>query len=216
MKKLFLFVTYCMLPVCLMAGNDELSQCDNFISIASADVKAGSKAELSVILKTNIEAVGFQFDLYLPEGITYVYEETQHYRGLELGKLATSRKHMLSGQLQKDGALRVVCFSPSNSTFYSDEGEVAVISVNVDKNIAPGIYPAILKAVEITKHDGLGSPTVQYVATTFTVSNGTNSISSTHQNEIVNNAMFNIMGQRIPSLRPGQICIVDNKKVFVK
>lgn len=115
---------------------------------------------------------GFQFDLYLPDGITIAKDAY----GDEMISLATDRttltRHSVSCNTQDDGAMRVACTSLKNNVFTGTDGVVLNITVNVDGDIEDGDYPLIMQKIELT------TPTlVQYkterVKSTLTVSSYT-------------------------------------------
>ena len=52
--------------------------------------------------------------------------------------------------MQQDGALRVLCGSSKGYAFSGTDGEVALITVNIGKDMASGDYPLVLKTVKLS------------------------------------------------------------------
>ncbi len=78
MKKLL----FSVLALCLsfVVGNvhaqdTDISSLENIIYIEPVTVYAGSTYTLSVKMKNSVETEGFQFDLFLPEGMEFCKDE---------------------------------------------------------------------------------------------------------------------------------------------
>ena len=65
-----------------------------------------------------VEAVGYQCDIYLPDGISFVKDEDDDYL-VELSTERTTYKNTdyFNYALQKDGALRILCSSTKSKPF---------------------------------------------------------------------------------------------------
>ncbi len=119
--------------------------------------KAGDEVELSVILNADQPVTGFQFDLYLPDGIEVTTDEDD-YEDIYLSTTRTNgRKHSFTSQQQPDGSWRVLCYSNNNNTLEGNEGEVCTINVKIDDNLAEGSYPIIFKNVVTSYLNGEGN-----------------------------------------------------------
>ena len=70
-----------------------------------------------MVLNADRPVVGFQFDLYLPDGVA-VTTDDEGYEDIFLSTArTTTRKHELTAQQQADGSWRVLCYSNSNYSF---------------------------------------------------------------------------------------------------
>ena len=143
----------------------------NTLVIEDMEVRAGKQIELSVKLNNEVDITNFQFDLYLPEGITIAKDE-DGYECINLStERTTSRKHIFSNSEQQDGAMRVVCYSNSNAVFTGNEGEVLTITLDISDSMSEGDYTIQMKNIVLTEYTN-SEPikhTVPYVKSTITV-----------------------------------------------
>ena len=134
------------------AGEDtDYSTIANTIYLERVEAAAGSQVTLSVKMKNTVEVQGYQFDLYLPDGVTVATDED----GFSLIELSTARTtarktDYFNSTLQADGSIRVLCGSSKGYTFEGTDGEVATITLNIDENMEEGDHPIILKEVNLT------------------------------------------------------------------
>ena len=73
MKKNMILTLLCFFAFSVVvpaATDGDVTQQANVIYVENATVEAGNSATLVAKLKTDIDAVAFQFDLVLPEGIS--------------------------------------------------------------------------------------------------------------------------------------------------
>lgn len=136
------------------AGETDISTIDNVIYVAASTVNAGESAKLSICMKNTAQIRGFQFNLYLPEGITAV----KNSKGRIQASLSEARhdegdEHTLSVSEQDDGSLLFLCGSLYDETFIGTEGEIGTLSISVAADTAPGDYPVLLKAMKLTETD---------------------------------------------------------------
>ena len=69
------------------AANTDVSTIDNVVYIEPISVEAGSQYIISVKMKNTVEAQGYGFVLYLPEGASFVVDED----GLPVVEMSTER-----------------------------------------------------------------------------------------------------------------------------
>ena len=118
--------------------------------------KAGEGVDLSVVLNADRPVTGFQFDLYLPDGVA-VTTDDEGYEDIFLSTArTTTRKHELTAQQQANGSWRVLCYSNSNQTFEGNEGEVCTIHVSTSAGLEGKGYPIILRNVVTSYLDDNG------------------------------------------------------------
>ena len=121
-------------------------------------------------MKNTAEIRGFQFDLYLPEGVTVVKSAKGRIQGaLSAGRLPEDDEHDLTFSEQADGAIRFLCSSQYDETFTGNDGEIATLQVTVAENIADGNYPVVVKHVKLTETDISKFYVTEEVETTMSV-----------------------------------------------
>ena len=124
--------------VCAMISHNSVwAANDNELFIEDFKAKAGEQITLSVKMNNVVEITCFQFDLYLPDGVTIVTEDGEELIDLNQER-TTYKKHTLSYMKQSDGAMRIVCNSGTNKVFSGNSGEVVTIVVKVSESIADG------------------------------------------------------------------------------
>ena len=154
------------------AGEDtDYSTIANTIYLERVEAAAGSQVTLSVKMKNTVEVQGYQFDLYLPEGVTVATDED----GFSLIELSTARTtarktDYFNSTVQPDGSIRVLCGSSKGYTFEGTDGEVATITLNIDENMEEGDHPIILKEVNLTDKNST-LYTTGYLKSTLTIIN---------------------------------------------
>ena len=154
------------------AGEDtDYSTIDNTIYLERMEAASGSQVTLSVKMKNTVDIQGYQFDLYLPEGVTIATDE-DGFSLIELStERTTSRKtDYFNSTVQPDGSIRVLCGSSKGYTFEGVDGEVALITLNIDENMEEGDHPIILKEVNLTDRNS-ELYTTDYLKSTLTIIN---------------------------------------------
>lgn len=152
------------------AENTDLSVYDNVIYVASTSIEAGSNTTLSICMKNTAPIRGFQFRLYLPEGITAV----KNSKGRIQASLSEDRRdegdeHTMSVSEQNDGSLLFLCGSEYDESFVGTEGEIGTLSISVSADMHPGEYPVLLKAMKLTETDISKFYEIEQVETTITI-----------------------------------------------
>ena len=201
MKK-YLYLLFC---ICLgyvgqiKAANTDISTMENVIYISPLSAAAGTQINLSVCMKNSVAIRGFQFDLYLPEGVTVVTSGNGRIKGgLSNGRLPEDDQHTLTLGVQDDGAIRFLCGSQYDETFTGSDGEIATLSVNIAANMAVGEYPILLKAIKLTETDISKFYETALIKSTLTVSsyipgdiNGDNKVDVSDYIGVANHIMGN-------------------------
>ena len=132
----------------------DISTMNNVIYIESMEEMCGSQATISLKMKNTVVIRGFQFDLYLPEGVTVVKSSKGNIQGfLSEGRLPEEDEHTLTFSEQSDGAIRFLCSSQYDETFTGNDGEIATLRVNIADDMADGNYPLLLKNIKLTETD---------------------------------------------------------------
>ena len=131
-----------------------ISQFDNLIYIENMEARCGTQATISLKMKNSAPIRGFQFDLYLPEGVTVAKSAKGKILGqLSPGRLPDEDEHTLTFSEQPDGAIRFLCGSQYDEVFTGNNGEVATLTVNIAETMAEGDYPIQLKNMVLNETD---------------------------------------------------------------
>ena len=219
-KKMKRFL-FSILMICIgfanimRAENTDLSAIDNVIYVASQEAAPGNTLTMSICMKNAAPIRGFQFDLYLPDGVTAVKNNKGRYvSSLNSDRLEDDDEHTLTIVEQDDGCIRFLCGSQYDENFTGNEGEIVTLSVLISESIADGKYPVILKNIKLTETDISKYYETESVESTLTIVTTTTNIKAINQ-EKGNNEWHNLQGQRVRTPRKG-INIINHKKVVVK
>ncbi len=156
------------------AGEDsDVSQIANTIYLERVEAAAGSTLRLSVKMKNATAIQGYQFDLYLPAGVT-IAEDEDGFAMAELSteRTTTNKTNYFDTSVQTDGGLRVLCGSSKGYTFNGNDGEVAVITLNIAENVTEGEHAIILRNIRLSDSNSTLYLT-EYLKSTLVVSSYT-------------------------------------------
>lgn len=162
-KKIILSILLCCLGIVARAAATDISTCENIVYAKSMKAMAGSTIQLPILMKNSASVPGFQFDLVLPEGINFVKAE------LSLDRTTATNTNTFNYTVQTDGSYRILAASTSNATFDGNDGEVAIVTLSIDENVADGSYPIKLKGIVISDLDAKGVQSLGEVESTLTV-----------------------------------------------
>lgn len=119
---------------CLMCTATEVSAEDKFY-LPDFEISAGETKELAIQFdcENANDYVAFQFDLYLPEGLT-----VEQKKGKYNFTFNTDRNdgHTFTSAGQTDGAIRVLAASLSNSCFWEESGDFVYFSVTASERFS--------------------------------------------------------------------------------
>ena len=142
MQKRVLFIAFLLLAICnKIVADDQLTASD--VSMYPGDSK-----EVSVVLINEETYVGFQFDLYLPDGLTV---ESFSGNSNRLPEGTTPQMAQLS-----DGSYRFVAAALGGNPITGNDGPVLTLTLKSAESIAVNDYTAYLRNVKISKADGSG------------------------------------------------------------
>ena len=156
------------------AGEDtDISQIANTIYIERTEAAAGQQIQLSVKMKNTVGIQGYQFDIYLPNGVT-VAEDEDGFALAELSYARTTKNKTdyFQSSTTSDGGLRVLCGSTKGYTFSGNDGEVAIITLNIAQDINEGEHPIVLKNIKLSDTNSVPYST-DYVKSTLVISSYT-------------------------------------------
>ena len=176
----------------------DISTLDNTLYIAPTTATAGDVASLSVRMKNNVEAEGFQFSLTLPEGVS-VERDDEGFPDVQLSEKRTTEKgtNTFASSLTADGTLKVMGASTNGSTISAGDGEVCKVKVRISGNMAAGSYTLLLSDVAISDTNAKSHDVAQ-VETTLTVSEASGiSAALNDKGEMINEKCFDLQGRKI-------------------
>ncbi|MCR4958307.1 MAG: dockerin type I repeat-containing protein [Prevotella sp.] len=131
-----------------------LSQIDNTVYMNNVKVYKDTQAEIAIRMKNTAEIRGFQFDLYLPDGVTVKKRSNGKYMAtLCQERLDDGDSHTLNVTMQADGALRFLCSSLSDETFLGNDGDIIMLTVEVSDDMADGDHTVTLKNIKLSETD---------------------------------------------------------------
>ena len=193
----------------------DLTTMDNVVYVLSETAEPGEDMTLSLCMKNTAAIRGFQFDLYLPEGVTVKKNSKGRIlAALNKARLEEDDEHTMTTSEQPDGAIRFLCGSQYEETFTGTDGEVATLQVTIGSGMVAGDYPIILKDMKLSENDIRNFYETEQVVTMLTIPN-TTGISSVHRATSADERYYNLAGQRIEHPKKG-LYIKDNRKVIIK
>lgn len=143
---------------------------ENYIYMSNTEVKSGAEETLSIQMKNTASIRGFQFNLYLPDGVTAVKSAKGKIQAsLSAGRLPAEDEHTLAVTEQEDGSLLFLCGSQYDETFTGNDGEVLTLKVKVAETMADGDYDVVMKNIKLTETDISKFYEVAKVKATLTV-----------------------------------------------
>ena len=157
-------------PDPIVDPDTDISSMNNVIYLNKVETSANSQINLSIKMKNNVGIRGFQFDIYLPDGVTVVKSAKGKIIGsLSEGRLPEDDEHSLTLSEQGDGAIRFLCGSLYDETFTGNDGEIATLTVKVAEEMNDGDYPVILRNMKLTETDINNYYQTDYVKSTLTI-----------------------------------------------
>ncbi|MBR6030536.1 MAG: hypothetical protein IKP36_01065 [Bacteroidaceae bacterium] len=151
-KHLILLVVYFLgIVFPLKAEETNASNADNNVYIEPISVQAGTQYTISVKMRNSVVAMGFGFDLYLPDGITVVSH------GLSSNRLTDeNQSYFYMAAPVASGAFKVAVTGLNGAKFTGNDGEVMTITIAVPVDFEQKEYPIMLKDVTVTDENSSG------------------------------------------------------------
>ena len=110
----------------------------------------GETRTVSIMLDNDIEYTAFQTDIYLPSGLTVEQEDGDYIFDLTARK---GRDHNIASQLQHDGCIRIMSYSPSIKPYSGSSGALVTFNVIASENLS-GSVTIRLKNILFTTTSG--------------------------------------------------------------
>jgi len=153
-----------------MPGEDtDYSQIDNTLYIERVEAFSGGQVQLSIRMKNTVDIQGYEFNLYLPDGVTVAINENgKAMVSLSTERTTTDDMDYFKYNLKPDGHLTVMCASTEGYTFEGSDGEVALITLDVSDDMEEGEYAIVLKDIVLTDANATAHET-EYIKSTLEV-----------------------------------------------
>jgi len=152
------------------AGNTDVSSIDNVVYITPFTVSSGTQTSLSIRMKNTALIRSFQFDLYLPDGVSVVKSSKGRIQGsLSQSRLPDEDQHLLTFSEQPDGAIRFLCGSEYDESFTGSDGEIATLQIDVSADMSAGDYPVYIKNITLSETDIKNHYDTELVESTITI-----------------------------------------------
>ncbi len=145
MQKRLLFVAFLLLAIFnnIVAEDTVGGQ----MTISDFSLYSGVNKEVSVELTNTDTYVGFQFDLYLPAGIT-----VESFAGTS--RLPEGTTPQMSKQ--SDGSYRFIAAALSGNDISGNNGAVMTLTLKAAESVTAGSYLGYLRNIKVSKLDGSG------------------------------------------------------------
>lgn len=99
--------------------------------IEDFNIAPGETSTVSIFLDNENAYTAFQTDIYMPEGLTIEQEDGEYIFDLTSRK---ARDHNIASQLQADGAIRVMSYSPGIKAYSGNSGPLVTFMVTADND----------------------------------------------------------------------------------
>lgn len=109
-----------------MIGAAVVSAATERFYIEDFEIAPGETRTVSILLNNEVAYTAFQADLYLPDGLTVEQEDGDYIFDLTARK---ARDHIIASQLQPDGSIRLMSYSPKINAYSGNSG--ALVTFNV-------------------------------------------------------------------------------------
>ncbi len=197
------------------AEDTNLTGVDNVIYVASSSAVSGETATLSICMKNTAPIRGFQFNLYLPDGVTPVKNSKGKIQtSLSTERLDDDDDHTLSASEQSDGSILFLCGSEYPENFNGNEGEVATLKINVSADVISGAYPILLKNIKLSETDISKYYLTELIESTLIVMSGSTSINVLN-GDAKSKEYYDLQGRKIEKPSKG-LYITNGRKLIVK
>lgn len=142
----------CVVTVSNIKDSDP-SDFDNVVYMQSFAAELGDEVDLPILLKnkTDGDITGFDFYLYLPEGVSPVVDEDGFPIITITAGRTTTRKHSIFADIESNGSIHVYTTATrATYTFSGTTGEVASMALKVANDAPNGVHQVVLRNIEIT------------------------------------------------------------------
>jgi hypothetical protein len=142
MKKRLMMIAAIVLVIC------NIVKAEDIVTISDFRISVGETKEVSISLENETEYVAFQFDIYLPEGITVESFSADRNRMPESTTLDMYQ--------QMDGAYRFISAAVGGKPMTGNSGSIVTLTVKASESLAYGEYYGYFDKIKLSKADATG------------------------------------------------------------
>ena len=126
---------------------------ENRVFIMDFSISAGETKDVSVLLDNETQYVAFQFDLYLPTGISLA--------GYEVNSERVPASTEVSMAQQEDGSYRFFAAAMAMEPIVGNNSGITILKLKASANVVTGNRLGYLRSVKLSKEDGTGQTTFE-------------------------------------------------------
>lgn len=108
--------------------------------IADFAISPGETRTVSIMLDNEATYTAFQTDIYVPDGLTIEQEDEDYIFDLTERK---GRDHNIASQVQADGAIRVLSYSPGIKSYSGNSGALVTFNVTASDDFVGDVTIAL-------------------------------------------------------------------------
>lgn len=125
----------------------DISGMDNAFYMDEKSVVPGNRYVLPIKLKNNQLVMGYQFDLELPEGVSFALDDN----GMVIATMSErGSSFIISKNKRSERVCRFVVINASNNVLTGEDGVVMNVTVDVADDMEAGAYGVVFKNGELT------------------------------------------------------------------
>lgn len=128
------------------------------LNIENLSISAGEEKALVIKLEDDVAYAGIQFDLYLPENLSFIDYSLNQLQLPENSKIAMTK--------QENGSYRFLIASMDKEEIRSIKDGIITITVFANENLASGELTGFFRNIKLSKSDGSGD---KYDETPFSI-----------------------------------------------
>ena len=142
---------------------------NNRFHIEDFTINPGETLTVNILLDNETAYTAFQCDLYLPDDLSMEQEDGDYIFDLTNRK---GRDHIITSQIQAEGAIRVISYSPSIKAYSGNSGALVTFNMTASSDFE-GPASILLKNILFTTVSGIEVPfadetcTVTHTATSL-------------------------------------------------
>ncbi len=189
---------------------------ENVMTANDVTIKAGDNAVLTIGIDNDMNVAAFDFRLYLPEGVTVVWDDDlQDYAWEWCDRVPHNSRgsfFSMTPMVTDDGSLMFGANSgTSGKVLDGNSGPVLTLTIHATASAKSGTGK--LMRISLSNEDGSQSVKPEDVTFNITMT-PTTGINDIKQDELKAN-IYNLSGQRLSQPQKG-VNIIDGKKVLVR
>lgn len=124
---------------------------ENKFFIEDFSIEAGETKEIEICLTNDVAFTGFQADIFLPEGLTFLEEDGEYIFDLSGRK---HRSHTISAAKQADGSIRLLSYSTTSKEYSGNEGALVYCQI-VASGDFKGTHEIVFENVKFAQSTGV-------------------------------------------------------------